>query len=87
MAAPDEEHAPAAGHHVAHLDERLMQKRHRLGQVDDVDVVAGAEDVGAHLRVPAMGLMAEMNPGLEQLTHRIIRHWHCRSPVGSSADV
>ena len=32
----------------------------RLGEIDDVDVVAGAEDVIPHLRVPAVGLMAEM---------------------------
>ena len=65
----DEQHAAAAGHDVADLDQRLVQQRHRLGQVDDVDVVAGAEDEGRHLRIPAMALMAEVTAGLEQLTH------------------
>src|SRR5262249_6711004 len=58
-----------------------MQHRHSLGEVDDVDVVAGAEDVILHLRVPAVGLMTEMYASLKKLAHRIIgkRHWY--SPV------
>jgi uncharacterized protein YcaQ len=43
----DEQNAAAAGRHVAQRDKRLMQQRHGLGQVDDVDVVARAIDVGA----------------------------------------
>ena len=46
-----------------------MQHRHGLGEIDDVDVVAGAEDVIAHLRVPAVGLMAEMHASFQQLAH------------------
>jgi len=40
-----------------------------LCQVDDVDSVALGEDVVAHLRVPAPGLVSEMDAGLEQLLH------------------
>ena len=65
----DEQHAAAAGDDVADLDQRLMQQGHRLGEVDDVNVVAGAEDEGRHLRIPAVALMAEVTAGLEQLTH------------------
>ena len=65
----DEQHAAAAGHHVADLDQRLVQQRHRLREIDDVDVVAGAEDEVRHLRVPAMALVAEVAASLEQLTH------------------
>jgi hypothetical protein len=54
----------------------LVQQRNRLRQVDDVDVVAGAVDVGRHLRVPAVGLVAEVNAGFEQLTHGEIRQSH-----------
>src|SRR5215831_10719918 len=63
------EYPAAAGDDVTHLDQCLMQHRHGLGQVDNVDVVAGAEDVGSHLRIPAMALVAEVAASLEQLTH------------------
>ena len=53
-----------------------MQQRNRLGEVHDVDVVTGAEDVGAHFRVPAMRLVTEMRAGFEELTHREIGKCH-----------
>ena len=65
----DEQHAAAAGDRVGDLDQRLMQHRHRLRQVDDVDVVAGAVDEGRHLGVPAMRLVAEVNASFQKLTH------------------
>ena len=43
----DEQHAAAARDSVGDDLQRLMQQRHRLGEVDDVDVVARAEDEGA----------------------------------------
>ncbi len=55
--------------------------RHRLGQVDDVDIIAGAEDVLSHLRVPAVGLMAKVNASFQELAHRIIGQRHGHSPV------
>jgi hypothetical protein len=42
---------------------------HRVLQVDDVDAVAGAEDVRLHLRVPALGLVAEVNSRLHHVAH------------------
>src|SRR4029078_7471608 len=51
------------------VNKPLMQQRHRLGQVNDVDVVARAEDEGGHLRIPAVALVAEVTASLEQLTH------------------
>ena len=68
----DEQHATAGGRHLAHLDQRLMQQRHRLREIDDVDVGAGAEDVAFHLRVPAVGLVAEVGASFQELTHREI---------------
>src|ERR1700742_1295133 len=56
----DEEDAAAFGNGVAHGLERAMQHRHGLGQVDDVDVIAGAADVLTPLRVSAGGLIAEV---------------------------
>jgi len=65
----DEEHATAAGGHVA--DERvgLAELLEGLLQIDDVDAVALTEDVLLHLRVPALGLVAEVHPGLQQFLH------------------
>src|SRR6266403_2616610 len=65
----DEEHGPAAGADVADELEGLAREPHGLLQIDDVDAVAGAEDVRLHLRVPALGLVAEVDAGLEQLAH------------------
>ena len=69
----DEQHAPALGDGIGDDLQRLMQQRHRLGEVDDVDGVARAVDVGGHFRVPAMRLVAEMRAGFEKLTHGEIR--------------
>ena len=53
------------------LDEvvRLVDVGQRLLQVDDVDAVALGEDEALHLRVPAPGLMPEVDTALEQLLH------------------
>ncbi len=72
----DEQDAAALGDGVAHRLERLVQHRHALGEIDDVDVVAGAEDVITHLRVPAVGLMAEVNASFQQLAHAVIGQRH-----------
>ena len=78
-------HLKVGSHPVARIDgslhslaqlKRLMQQRHRLGQVNNVDVVAGAVNERRHLWVPAMGLMAEMDPSLEELAHRNIGQCH-----------
>ena len=47
----DEQDAAALGDGVGHRLQRLMQHRHGLREIDDVDVVAGAEDV----RAPSSG--------------------------------
>src|SRR5207302_4994392 len=66
---PDEEDLPAVGDEVAHIRVRLLDALEGLVEIDDVDPVALAEDVALHLRVPAPGLVAEVNPGLQQLLH------------------
>ena len=55
------------GEIVAHLAEA----RHVDGlvEVDDVGAVAFAEDEALHLRVPTVGLVAEVNTRLQQLFH------------------
>ena len=41
----------------------------RLFEVDDMNLVAGAEDVLSHLGVPEAGLVAEVATGFEHFTH------------------
>ena len=36
-----------------------------FAQVDDMNAVAGIEDEGLHLGIPAPGLMAEMDAGVQ----------------------
>ena len=57
--------APSCAHELGGLVEHLD----RLLQIDDVDPVALAEDVRLHLRVPAPGLVPEVDARLEQLLH------------------
>src|SRR5690606_3765410 len=65
----DEDDAPAAGGEVAGEILSLGEQTDRLLEVDDVDPVALGEDVGAHLRVPALGLVSEVDPCLQQRLH------------------
>jgi hypothetical protein len=72
----DEEHAAAVGDGVRDELQGAMQHRHRLAQVENVDVVANAEDEAFHLRVPAVLLVAEMDARFEQLAHGKIGQCH-----------
>ena len=65
----DEEDGAAALGEVAHEALRLLEALERLLQVDDVDAAALAEDEAAHLRVPAARLVAEVDSGLQELSH------------------
>ena len=49
---------------------RLLEQLLRLREVDEVDAAALAEDEAAHLGIPATRLMAEVDTGLQQLSHR-----------------
>ena len=70
----DEQHGAAAMGEGADELLGLLQERGGLEQVDDVDAVALAIDEAAHLRVPAAGLVAEVNAGLEQLRDTYFSH-------------
>jgi hypothetical protein len=61
--------ATAASHDVADCLQALVQHRLGLLEVDDMDPVSDAEEVGRHLGVPSAGVVAEMNAGFEQLAH------------------
>ena len=84
----DEQDRLAAGDGLADELEGDVQALDGLGEVDDVDPVALREDERAHLGVPAAGLVAEVDSGLEQLPHRDGRHGRATScSVRSSADL
>jgi len=81
----DEQHLAAAGDGLLDEVECARKQRHALRQVDDVHPIAVAEDVRLHLGVPAVGLVAEMRSGLEQLLHGDDRGRHNLSPSGSAS--
>ena len=70
-----EEHRATARNRVGDEVERALEESRRLIEVDDVDAAARAVDVRAHLRVPALRLVAEMDAGFEERanTERLAR--------------
>ena len=65
----DEQQGLAIGGQVAHKVIGLFQLANGLLQVNDIDTVALRVDVRSHFRVPAAGLMSEMDASLQQLLH------------------
>ena len=64
-------------HHLTAVSDRLLDERrsglkffHRLGEVEDVDLVSGRKNVRLHLRVPALGRVAEVGAGFKQPAQR-----------------
>src|SRR5665213_3283686 len=72
----NEQHPPAAGRDIANFRQGAMQQRHRLFEVDDVNAVAHAEQIGPHLGVPAPRVVAEMHAGFQKLAHGEFRDCH-----------
>ena len=66
----DEEDGVPVSDQVADEVAGLLQAFDGLLEVDDVDAVAFGEDEFLHLGVPAAGLVAEVNPSLQQGFHR-----------------
>ena len=66
----DEENRPVALRDRARELVRLDQELLGLREIDEVDAAALAEDVAAHLGIPATRLVAEVDAGLQQLSHR-----------------
>ena len=71
---PTKSTAPRARRDVGDERVRLLEQRLRLGEVDDVDAAALAEDESLHLRIPAARLVAEVNAGLQEVLHGHDRH-------------
>src|SRR5207249_411359 len=65
----DEQYRPVSLRQVAREGVRLLEQSLRLLEVDDVDAAALREDESLHLRIPAAGLVAEMDSGLQKLAH------------------
>src|SRR5207244_3815135 len=65
---------PAAAGEVRGERLRVTQQPLGLLQVDDVNPLALAEDEAAHLRVPAPGLVPEVDSRLEQVRDRDLFH-------------
>ena len=63
----DEQDLAASRNGVGDKVECPCEQRHALREVKNMDAVAGAEDIWFHLRVPAVGLVAEMRSGFNQL--------------------
>ena len=61
----DEQHVAALGDDAVEEIAGGFQLGERFAQVNDVDAVAGVEDERLHLRVPALGLMSEMDAGVQ----------------------
>ncbi len=78
----DEQDGAAVHGQLADVLHRLLVHRHRLFEVDDVNLVALAEDVIRHLRVPVAGLVAEVHPGFQHLTHGDRHHYTPWSGLG-----
>ncbi len=68
LLGPDEEHLAVGLGHAPDEVQRLVQERQRLVEVYDVHPGALGEDVALHLGVPTLGLVPEVDPGLEQLS-------------------
>ncbi len=66
----DEQHGAPVGGEVRDEFFGVPEQLRGFGEVDDVDPVPLAEDVRLHLRVPALGLVSEMDACLEQILQR-----------------
>ena len=66
---PNKENLAALGRDFAQKVERIAQHRDRLVEVEDVYPVALAEDVRAHLGIPAVRLVPEVSARLEERAH------------------
>src|SRR5690606_8724097 len=54
--------------------QRFIHGRNSLLQVDDMNLVTGAEDELRHFRVPVASLVTEVSTCLEQVTHIYLSH-------------
>ena len=65
----DEKNAFARGHGIDYELIGGVEKPDGALQIYDINPVASAKDEGFHFGVPPAGLVAEMDPGFQQLFH------------------
>jgi hypothetical protein len=65
----DEEDILPLGGHLADEAGGVLEHLQGLLKIDDVNPVTFAEDVLFHLRIPALGLVPEVNASFEQFLH------------------
>ena len=65
----DKHHRLAHSRLLADIAHRVFEQLEGLLQIDDVDSVPFAENVFLHLRIPALGLVPEVNASFEQFFH------------------
>jgi hypothetical protein len=56
--------------HFTHKAGGVFEHFQRLLEIDNIDTVTFPEDILFHLRIPALGLVPEVNAGFEQFLHR-----------------
>ena len=57
-----------------HRIQGVIERRHSVLEIDDVNFVPCPEDVSIHLRVPETGLVSKVRTCLQQVTHTYLRH-------------
>jgi len=56
------------------MDNRRLQMREALAQINDMNPVAGVEDEPLHLRIPTPGLVSEMDARFQQFFYANANH-------------
>ena len=69
LLAAHKQDLPAATGHLLQKFGRTMQLLHGLIEIDDINLVPLLKDKGLHLRIPALGLVPKVDPGLKELRH------------------
>ncbi|MNY14950.1 hypothetical protein D3C86_1481400 [compost metagenome] len=72
----DEQDLVLASSQLLNEGQGLVEHRQGFFEVDDVNLVARAEDVLAHLRVPVTGLVAEVAAGFQHIAHVDLGHFY-----------
>ncbi len=62
------------GSDLAEVIHRVLAQGHGLLEIDDMDLVALAENKGSHFGVPETGLVTEMHARFQHFTHGDVRH-------------
>ena len=59
----------ALGRHVAHFDQRFIERRKGFLKIDDVNLVTSTKDKWCHFRVPETGLVAKVHASGQHVSH------------------